>query len=102
MINISIGAVLVLVLIIVVVYDHFEITAMKYFVLKAMATQSKAVERALHNLLKTRHDYKLLNKDFKRIERVYLSSLNKYLVQRSKSDGRSLRREILRNENFEL
>ncbi len=100
--DITIGAALVLVLIIVVVYDYFEITAMKYCVLKAMADQSKAVEGALLNLLKTRNDFKLLNKDFKMIEKIYLTRLNKYLIQRSESDGRSLRREILRNENFEL
>ena len=92
MIHITIGAVLVLVLIIVMVYDYFEITAMKYCVLKAMAAQSKAVERALHSLLKNRHDYKLLNKDFKRIEKVYLTSLNEYLIQRSKSDGPKLKK----------
>ncbi|WP_372678951.1 hypothetical protein, partial [Desulfosarcina sp.] len=80
--NITIGAVLVLVLVVVMIYDYFEITAIKYCVLKAMASQSKAVERALHNLLKTRHDYKLLNKDFKKIEKIYLNSLNKYLIDR--------------------
>lgn len=100
--DITIGAALILVLIIVVVYDYFEITAMKYCVLKAMADQSKAVEGALLKLLMTRNDYKLLNKDFKMIEKIYLTSLNKYLIQRSESDRRSLRREILRNENFEL
>ncbi len=100
--NITIGAVLVLVLVVVMIYDYFEITAIKYCVLKAMASQSKAVERALHNLLKTRHDYKLLNKDFKKIEKIYLNSLNKYLIDRSEADGRSIKREIFNNENFEL
>ena len=102
MIFIIIGSLLVLVLTIVVLYDYFEITAMKYCLLKAMATQSMEVDRALHNLLKTRHEYKLLNKDFKKIEKVYLTSVNNYLIQQMDVDGRSLRREILIKENFEL
>ena len=102
MVDIAIGAVLVLVLIIVAVYDYFEITAMKYCILKAMAAQSKAVEMSLHNLLKTRNDFKLLNRDFKNIEKIYLTSLNDYLIQRSDSDGRNLRREIFKKENLEL
>ena len=96
-----IGVMLVMVLIGVMLYDYMEISAMKYCVLKAMAAQSKAVDRDLHKLLKTRQDYKILNKDFKTMEKVFLTNLNNYLVNQMDSDGPSLRRAILK-ENVDL
>ena len=101
MMHTIIGVLLVMVLIGVMIYDYMEISAMKYCVLKAMAAQSKTVDRALHKLLKTRHDYKILNKDFKTIEKVFLTNLNTYLVKRMDFDGPSLRRAILK-ENVDL
>jgi hypothetical protein len=79
-----------------------EISILKYGILKAMATQSKEVERALNNLLKTRDDYKVLNKDFKKLEKIYLTNLNAYLLQLSETDTDMLRREILKKDNFVL
>jgi hypothetical protein len=92
----------VLLLCLIVMYNYLEITMLKYGILKAMATQSKEVDRALKNLLKTRDDYKILNKDFKKLEKIYLTNLNSYLIQFSDADTNMLRREILNKDNFEL
>ena len=92
----------VLLLCLIVMYNYLEITILKYGILKAMATQSKEVDRALKNLLKTRDDYKILNKDFKKLEKIYLTNLNSYLIQFSDADTNMLRREILKKDNFEL
>ena len=92
----------VLLLCLIVMYDYLEITALKYGVLKAIAAQSKEVERALKSLINTRDDYKILNKDFKKLEKIYLTNLNSYLIQLSDADTNMLRREILKKDNFEL
>ena len=92
----------VLLLCLIVMYNYLEITILKYGILKSMATQSKEVDRALKNLLKTRNDYKILNKDFKKLEKIYLTNLNSYLIQFSDADTNRLRREILKKDNFEL
>jgi hypothetical protein len=86
----------------IVMYDYLEVSTLKYGILKALATQSKDVDRALKNLLKSRDDCKILNNDFKRIENIYLTSLNSYLIQHSDTDIKALRREILKIDNFEL
>lgn len=93
-----IGVMLVMVPIVAFIYDYMEISAMKYCVLKAMATQSKAVNKALHKLLKDRHDYKILNKDFKTMEKVFLTNLNDYFIKNMDSDGPSLRKAILKED----
>lgn len=92
----------ILLLCLIVMYNYLEITILKYGILKAMATQSKQVDRALKNLLKTRDNYKILNKDFKRLEKIYLTNLNSYLIQFSDADADMLRREILKKDHFEL
>ena len=92
----------VLLLCLIVMYNYLEITILKYGILKGMATQSKEVDRALKNLLKTRADYKILNKDFKKLEKIYLTNLNSYLIQFSDADTNMLRRKILKKDNFEL
>lgn len=84
------------------VYNHLEITPLKYGVLKAMATQSKEVDSALHEFLKTKDDFKILNKEFKVFEKIYLTNLNVYIFQFQETDIRTLRREILSKKNFEL
>jgi hypothetical protein len=86
----------------IVIYNYLEITALKYGILKGMATQSKEVDKALKNLLKTRDDYKIRNNDFKKLEKIYLTNLNAYLIQLSDADTNMLRREILKKDNFEL
>ena len=84
------------------VYDYLEITLLKYGVLKAMATQSKDVDRALHEFLETRDDFKILNKQFKKFEKIYLTNLNIYIFKSNNTDSRTLRREILKNKYLEL
>lgn len=96
------GTVFVLVIFLFVIYQYLEISALKYGVLKAMATQVMAVNRALQELLKTKDDYKILNKEFKKLESIYLISLNLYLIHHKDADSLKLRREILNKENFEL
>lgn len=97
-----IAALFVLALFRFVVYDYFEISALKYGVLKAMATQSKTVDRALQELLKTKDDDKIINKEFKKLERIYITKLNRYLMKHKDADAVILRRKILKKENFEL
>jgi len=67
-----------------------------------MATQSEEVNRALQKLLNAKGDYKIINKEFKKLEKIYLSSLNLYLIDRRGADGPTIKREILKNENFKL
>lgn len=97
-----IAAPFVLLLCWIILYNYLEITALKYGILKGMATQSKEVDKALKNLLKTRDDYKIRNNDFKKLEKIYLANLNAYLIQRSDADTNMLRREILKKDNFKL
>ena len=92
----------ILLLFVFVIYDYLEISALKYGVLKALASQSKAVDSALQKLLKTKNDYKILNKEFKKIENIYLTSLNDYLIQFMPADHKTVRREILKKNHFEL
>jgi len=98
----AIAALFVLALFLFVVYEYFEISALKYGVLKGMATQSKKVDKALQELLTTKTDNKILNNEFKKLERIYLTNLNLYLIQHMDADHLNLRREILNKENFEL
>lgn len=100
--EIVIAGLSVLLICLFVIYDWLEITALKYGILKAIATQSKDVDSALQKLLKSKDGYKILNKEFKKIEKIYLTSLNSYLIQLSDTDTDTLRREILKKDNFEL
>ena len=100
--GISITALFVLCFFLLFVYNYLEITPLKYGLLKAMATQSKEVDSALHEFLKTKDDFKVLNKDFKRFEKIYLSSLNIYIFQFNGTDNRTLRSEIQKKNNIEL
>lgn len=100
--EIVIAGLSVLLICLFVIYDYLEITALKYGILKAISTQSKDVDSALQKLLKSKDDYKILNKEFKKIEKIYLTSLNSYLIQLSDADTDTLRREILKMDNFEL
>lgn len=100
--EIVIAGLFVLLLCLFVVYGYMEITTVKYGILKAIATQSKDVDSALKKLLKSKDDHKILNKEFKLIEKIYLTRLNSYLIQRSDADTDTLRREILKADNFEL
>jgi hypothetical protein len=97
-----IGALFVLALFLFGVYEYFEISTLKYAILKAMAAQSKKVDRALQELLKTKDDYRIKNKEFKKIEKIYINNLNQYLIKHKDTDDSMLRRDILKKKNFEL
>jgi hypothetical protein len=100
--EIFLAGLFVLVIFLFVIYDYLEITALKYGILRAIATQSKEVDRALEKLIAAKDDYKILNKEFKKIERIYLTSLNSYLIQLPDADSFTLRNIILRKDNFKL
>jgi hypothetical protein len=100
--EILIAGLFVLVIFLFVLYDYSEITALKYGILKAMATQSKEVDRALQKLIATKDDYKILNKEFKNLEKIYLTNLNSYLILFMETDSIALRRSILKKDNFKL
>ena len=70
--------------------------------LRAMATQSGSVDRALERLLSARGDGQIRNRDFQRLEKVYIASLNDYLLRNGDVDSADLRRAILRQETFKL
>jgi len=84
------------------IYGHLEMSVWRYGVLKAMAAQSRDVNRALQELLRGKADYKISNREFRALENVYVSHLNRYLLRRGRVDDAALRREILKSENFEL
>ncbi len=94
-------ALFILLLFLLVVYNGLEITLFKYGVLRAMATHSKEVDSALHEFLKTKDDFKIRNKDYKKFEHIYLSSLNNYILQFNGADNQTIRRAILNNKNIE-
>ncbi|MGD9309246.1 MAG: hypothetical protein PVG51_08920 [Desulfosarcina sp.] len=97
-----VGAVIALALFFCMVYNHIEISILKYGVLKAMAAQSKDVYRALQELLNTKGDAKINNKEYRRIEKIYLHSLNIYIISRNQVGDAVLRSEILKSEKLEL
>ena len=84
------------------IYGFWEISALKYGLLRAMATQSDAVDRALRELLREKVHDKLCNRDYRRLERVYLTSVNAYLLRHGSLDDASLRRSILRDKRLTL
>ena len=84
------------------VHGHLEITPVKYGILKAMACQSKRADRALRQLLQGRNDCKIINKEFKRVEKIYITDLNRYLFQFNGAGSIFLRREILREDRLTL
>lgn len=100
--EILLAGLFVLVIFLFVIYDYLEITALKYGILRAIATQSKEVDRALEKLIAAKDDYKILNKEFKKIEKIYITSLNSYLIQLPDADSIALRNIILKKDNFKL
>ena len=95
-------ALFVLVLFTIVIYNQLEISMLKYGVVKAMATQSKVVNSALQELLTNKDNFKITNKEFRRIEKIYLDQINLYLVQHAAVDDTALRREIFKKERLEF
>jgi hypothetical protein len=100
--EIFLAGLFVLVIFLFVIYDYLEITALKYGILRAIATQSKEVDRALEKLIANKDDYKILNKEFKNLEKIYLTRLNSYLIQFTDADRIALRKKILKKDNFRL
>lgn len=95
-------ALLVLFALLLILHDHLEISVLKYGLLKAMAVQSKAVDRALKLRLETKKDCKILNKEYKKLEKIYLSHLTMYTFQFRGMDNGTLRKEILHGDQLEL
>jgi hypothetical protein len=84
------------------VYGNLEITSLKYCVLKSMAAQSKAVDSELTQLLDHKSDYKILNKEFSRLEKIFVGRLNIYLFEFRHSENLVIRKEILKTNKLEL
>ena len=84
------------------IYGHLEMSLWRYGILKAMAAQSRDVNRALQELLRGRDDYKISNREFRSLENLYVSHLNRYLLRRGRIDDAVVRREILESDNLEL
>lgn len=100
--GVMISTLCVLLFFLLVVYDNLEITPMKYAVLRAMATQSREVDRSLHDFLRTKDDFKIMNKEYKRFQKIYLANLNVYILKFGDAGNRMLRKEILSMKNIEL
>jgi hypothetical protein len=96
------AALFVLVLLIVVIYNQSEISMLKYGVLRALATQSKVVDSALQELIATKDNHRITNKEYRRIEKIYLTRINVFLVQHDAVDDTVLREAILNNKRFQL
>ena len=84
------------------IYDHLEISILKYGLLKAIASQSTEVDKALRDLLRTRDNHKIVNKEFKYFEKLYLRNLNNFLIKRYNADNRTIRQEILLKKDIIL
>lgn len=100
--GVIISTLCVLLFFLLFVYDNLEVTPMKYAVLRAMATQSREVDRSLHDFLRTKDDFKIMNKEYKRFQKIYLANLNVYILKFGEADNRMLRKEILSMKNIEL
>ena len=100
--GVIISTLFVLLFFLLFVYDNLEITPMKYAVLRAMASQSGEVDRSLHDFLRTKDDFKSMNKEYKRFQKIYLANLNVYILKFGEADNRMLRKEILSMKNIEL
>jgi hypothetical protein len=86
----------------ILVYGMLEISPLKYCLLKSMAAQSKAVETELVKILNKRADYRILNKEYKRLEKIFVGKLNTYLFELRNYGTQELRKEILKTNNLEL
>jgi hypothetical protein len=95
-------ALCLLVLVFFPIYDHLEISTLKYGLLKAIAAQSKAVDTALSEILYEKENNKILNKDYRKLEKLYISDLNLFLLRRFDEGCHSIRNEILSKKDFLL
>ena len=67
-----------------------------------MANQSKDVANELEKLLSKKTDYKIINKEFKRLEKIFVGNLNNYFFEIRQSDIQEFRKRILKTTNLEL
>jgi hypothetical protein len=95
-------ALCLLVLVFFTIYDRLEISTLKYGLLKAIAAQSKEVDKALSEMLYEKDGNKILNKDYRKLEKLYISDLNIFLLRRFDEGCRSIRNEILSKKDFLL
>ena len=86
----------------VFVFGNIEITPLKYCILKSMANQSKDVAIELEKLLSRKTDYKIINKEFNRLEKIFVGNLNTYFYEIRQSDVHEFRKRILKTTNLEL
>ena len=100
--EIGIAALLVLLVGRFFVYNYLEISPLKYGMLKAMASQSREVNQTLQERLRDHPDLIILNKDYRNFEKIYLASLNMFLLQFKASDNVTLRKEILQNKPLQF
>jgi hypothetical protein len=84
------------------VYENLEITPLKYCVLKLMAAQSTTVDHELTKLLNHKIDYKILNKEYKRLEKIFVGRLNTYLFEFRHSEIQVIRKALLKTNKLEL
>jgi hypothetical protein len=95
-------ALFVLALVCVVMYNHAEISLVKYGLLGALASRSEVVDTALRELLTTKDDYRITNKEFRQIEKLYIHRINLYLLRHENVDGAVLRRDFIENKRVDL
>ena len=86
----------------VFVFGNLEITPLKYCILKSMANQSKDVAIELEKLLRKKPDYKIINKEFKSLEKIFVGNLNTYFFEIRQSDVHEFRKRILKTTKLEL
>jgi hypothetical protein len=67
-----------------------------------MAAQSKSVDLELKKLLDQKTDYKILNKEFSKLEKIFVGRLNTYLFEFRHSENLVIRKEILKTNKLEL
>lgn len=84
------------------VYNYLEISPLKYGILRAMASQSRELDQALQELLMDKPDLKIVNKDYRTFEKIYLANLNMFILQYHESGRFSLRKGILQNKRFQI
>ena len=67
-----------------------------------MAAQSRSVDIELNNLLDHNTDYKILNKEFSKLEKIFVGRLNTYLFEFRHSEIQVIRKALLKTNKLEL
>lgn len=98
----AIVAALVFGLLLLVAFENMEISIAKYGIINAISAQSEAVDKALRDLLSTKTSPTILNKEYRKLEKIYIGSLNLYLLQRLDLDILKVRKEILTKRGIQF